>query len=77
MKPEYRVCKGAFFVNDERIPVNGKVLKIGLAAAGLEPAACGSLGERDARRILHLERALLLSGLTRELRRAVATEQAA
>jgi len=77
MNTEYRVCKGEFFVNDERIPVNGKVLKIGLAAAGLDSAACGSLGERDARRILHLERALLLSGLTQELRRAAATEQAA
>ena len=77
MKSEYRVCKGEFFVNEERIPVNGKVLKIALAAAGLEPAACGSLGERDARRILHLERALLLSGLTQELRRALAADQAA
>lgn len=77
MNSEYRVCQGEFFVNDERIPVNGKVLKIGLAAAGLDSAACGTLGERDARRILHLERALLLSGLTRELRRAVGTERAA
>ena len=77
MNSDYRVCKGEFFVNDERIPVNGKVLKIGLAAAGLEAAACGSLGERDARRILHLERSLLLSGLALELRRAVAPDQAA
>ena len=77
MNSEYRVCKGEFFVNDERVAVNGKVLKIGLAAAGLDWAACGSLEERDARRILHLERALLLSGLTQELRRAVATDQAA
>lgn len=77
MNSNYRVCKGSFFVNDERIPVNGKVLKIGLAAAGLEPAACGSLKERDARRILHLERALLLSGLILELRRSGAADQAA
>jgi hypothetical protein len=77
MNTGYRVCKGEFFVNDERIPVNGKVLKIGLAAAGLDSGACGTLGERDARRILRLERALLLSGLTRELRSALATDQAA
>lgn len=77
MTSEYRVCQGEFFVNDERIPVNGKVLKIGLAAAGLDSGACSALRERDARRILHLERALLLSGLTRELRRAVETERAA
>jgi hypothetical protein len=77
MTHDYRVCKGTFLVNGERIPVNGKVLKIGLAAAGLDEAACGPLGERDARRILHLERSLLLSGLTRELRRAIAAGQAA
>ena len=77
MTPDYRVCEGALLVNGERIPVNGKVLKIGLAAAGLEAGACGPLHERAARRILHLERSLLLSGLAPELRRAIATDQAA
>jgi len=77
MNHDYRVCQGAFFVNGERVPVNGRVLKIGLAAAGLEAAACGSLGEREARRILHLERSLLLSGLAQELRRAIAADRAA
>ena len=77
MNHEYRVCQGAFFVNGERIPVNGRVLKIGLAAAGLEAVACGNLGEREARRILHLERSLLLAGLAQELRRTFATDRAA
>lgn len=77
MKTDYRVCKGTLLVNDEPVPVNGKVLKIGLAAAGLDLTACGPLNEREARRILHLERSLLLSGLARELRRAWATDQAA
>lgn len=77
MRTDYRVCKGTLLVNDEPVPVNGKVLKIGLAAAGLDPSACGPLGEREARRILHLERSLLLSGLTRELRSAFAADPAA
>jgi hypothetical protein len=77
MTSAYRVCHGKFFVNDEPLPINGKVLKIGLAAAGLEATACGSLGEREARRILHLERSLLLSGLAQELRRSIASERAA
>jgi hypothetical protein len=77
MDSAYRVCQGTLFVNDEPLPINGKVLKIGLAAAGLEAGACGPLREREARRILHLERSLLLSGLARELRRAIATDQAA
>ena len=77
MNPAYRVCQGTLFVNDEPLPINGKVLKIGLAAAGLEATACGSLGERAARRILHLERSLLLSGLVQELRRSFATDRAA
>lgn len=77
MTTDYRVCRGAMFVNGERVPVNGRVLKIGLAAAGLETTACGRLGEREARRILHLERSLLLSGLARELRRALAADRAA
>jgi hypothetical protein len=77
MNSAYRVCQGTLFVNDEPLPINGKVLKIGLAAAGLDVADCGPLGEREARRILHLERSLLLSGLAKELRRALATEPAA
>lgn len=77
MTPEYRVCHGELFVNDERVPVHGRVLKIGLAAAGLGSDACGPLGEREARRILHLERSLLLAGLARELRRVIAPDRAA
>ncbi len=77
MNAEYRVCRGALFVNDERVPVNGRILKIGLVAAGLEPSACDRLDEKEARRILHLERSFLLSGLARELRRAFAPDRAA
>jgi hypothetical protein len=44
MTPDYRVCNGTLLVNGEAVPVNGKVLKIGLAAAGLDEAACGPLG---------------------------------
>lgn len=77
MRTDYHVCKGTLLVNDEPVPVNGKVLKIGLAAAGLDLSACGPLGEREARRILQLERSLLLSGLAKELRRALAADQAA
>ncbi len=66
----YHVCEGKFFVNDERVPVHPRILRIGLAAAGLEAEkACAPIGERDARRILHMERAWLLSGLAMELRR--------
>lgn len=77
MRTDYRVCEGTLLVNDEPVPVNGKVLKIGLAAAGLDLSACGPLGEREARRILRLERSLLLSGLATELRRAFAADPAA
>lgn len=77
MNSAYRVCRGTLFVNDEPLPINGKVLKIGLAAAGLEATACGSLGEREARRILQLERSLQISALAQELRRTFATDRAA
>ena len=73
----YRVCGGDLFVNDERVPVHRRILKIGLAAAGLETDACETLSERAARRILHLERSLLVSGLAEELRRALGTGRAA
>lgn len=66
----YHVCGGRFFVNDEKIPVNPRILRIGLAAAGLDgDDPCGPISEHDARRILHMERAWLLDGLTRELHR--------
>jgi hypothetical protein len=66
----YRVCEGKFFVNDERIPVHPRILRIGIVAAGLDAEhACAPIGERDARRILHMERAWLLTGLALELRR--------
>lgn len=69
-RPVYRVCKGKLFVNDETIPVNHRILKIGLLAAGMDAAeACGPLTDEDAERILHMERAWLLAGLTAELRR--------
>lgn len=65
----YRVCGGRLFVNDEAVPVNHRILKIGLAAAGLEPQDCAPLLEAEAKRILHMERAWLLAGLTAELGR--------
>lgn len=69
-RPAYRVCKGKLFVNDEKVPVNHRILKIGLLAAGMDAAeACGPLSEEDAERILHMERSWLLSGLAEELRR--------
>lgn len=68
-RPAYRVCGGRLFVNDEEVPVNHRILKIGLAAAGLEKDACAALFEDDARRILHMERSWLLAGLAAELGR--------
>ena len=65
----YRVCGGRLFVNDEAVPVNHRILKIGLAAAGLEKDACAPLFEAEAKRILHMERAWLLAGLAAELGR--------
>lgn len=66
--PAYHVCGGGFFVNDEKVPINPRILKIGLAAAGIAgDDPCGPITEQDARRILHMERAWLLAGLTREL----------
>ena len=66
----YHVCRGRFFINDEKVPVNPRILRIGLVAAGLDgDEACGPITEQDARRILHMERAWLLAGLTRELHR--------
>ena len=69
-RAEYRVCHGRLFVNDEYVPVNHRVLKIGLTAAGLsgdEP--CEPISEETAQRILHMERNFLLAGLAAELRR--------
>jgi hypothetical protein len=67
----YRVCKGKFYVNDEKVAVNHRILKIGLLAAGLDAdEACGPLSDEDARRILHMERSWLLAGLSAELRRS-------
>ena len=77
MTTDYLVCRGALFVNGERVPVDKRVLRIGLAAAGLETTDCGRLGDRAARRILHLERSLLLDGLARELSRILASDRAA
>jgi hypothetical protein len=66
---DYRVCHGKLFVNEEYVPVNHRVLKIGLTAAGLSGAEpCEPISEEAARRILHMERAFLLAGLTAELR---------
>ena len=70
-KAKYRVCKGKLYVNDEKVPVNHRILKIGLLAAGLDAVeACGTISVEDAQRILHMERAWLLAGLTEELRRS-------
>ncbi len=77
MKGEYRVCKGDLYVNGERVPVHRRVVKIGLAAAGLEKDACEPLSDRAARRILHLERSLLVAGLAEELRRVLGPGRAA
>jgi hypothetical protein len=77
MSPEYRVCKGHLFVNGERVPVNRRVLKIGLAAAGLEAEACETLNDREARRILHLERSLLVSSLAEEIGRVLKSDRVA
>ena len=67
---EYRVCHGRLFVNEEIVPVNHRILKIGLLAAGLTgDEACEPISEETARRILHMERSWLLAGLTAELRR--------
>lgn len=66
----YRVCHGRLFVNDEPVPVNHRILKIGLLAAGLDgDDPCGTIAEADAERILHMERSWLLNGLAEELRR--------
>lgn len=66
----YHVCRGRFFVNDEKVPVNSRILRIGLIAAGLDAdSVCGPISEQDARRILHMERAWLIAGLTQELHR--------
>jgi hypothetical protein len=74
---EYRVCEGSLFVNGERVPVHRRILKIGLAAAGLETDACKPLSDHAARRILHLERSLLVAELTDEIRRALGPGRAA
>ena len=67
----FQVCRGDLFVNGERVPVHRRVLKIGLAAAGMDDGSCEPLSERAARRILQLERSLLLAGLEEEIRRAL------
>lgn len=69
-RADYQVCGGRLFVNEEPVPVNHRILKIGLIAAGVsgdEP--CGGISEEAARRILHMERAYSLAGLAAELRR--------
>jgi len=73
----YRVCRGGLFVNGERIPVHRRALKIGLVAAGLDTDACEDLSDRTARRILHLERSILIAQLTEELRDALGSDRAA
>jgi hypothetical protein len=73
----YRVCYGRLFVNDEPVPVNHRILRIGLVAAGLEEQEpCSDLAEEAAARILHMERAYLLAGLTQELRRGFSGQAA-
>lgn len=74
---EFKACRGDLFVNGERVPVHRRILRIGLAAAGVDAGACEALSERDARRILQLERSLLLAGLADELRRALDPGRAA
>ncbi len=74
---KYRVCEGDLLVNGERIPAHRRILKIGLIAAGVDAGACGPLSETAARRILHLERSLLLARLGEELRRSLETGRAA
>ena len=68
VRMSYRVCRGGLFLNDEPVPVHRRILKIGLVAAGMGEDACEPLSDRDARRILHLERSLLIAGLAEELR---------
>lgn len=65
----YRVSRGRLFVNDEHVPVNPRILRIGLVAAGLgADGEIGTLSEEAAGRILHMERAYLLSELGRAIR---------
>lgn len=64
----YRLCRGRLFVNDEPVPLDRRVLNVGLAAAGLAPDSCGFLSERDMDRILHLERTYPLARLAEALR---------
>ena len=74
---EFKACRGDLYLNGERVPVRRRIVKIGLAAAGMDAGACEPLSERDARRILQLERSLLLAGLTEEIRRVLDTGRAA
>lgn len=70
--PDFRVCRGTLFVNDEVVPVTRRIVRIGLAAAGLDADdACGPISADAARRILHMERAFLLDNLKNELRRGL------
>jgi len=64
----YRVCGGQFFVNGDPVPLSRRILKIGAVAAGLDAMdPCGPIPEGTARLILHMERTMLLDGLTKAL----------
>ena len=66
---QYRICGGQFFVNGDPVQLSRRILKIGAVAAGLDADdPCGTIPEGTARLILHMERNLLLAGLTEQLR---------
>ncbi len=66
----FRVCGGKFFVERQPVAVHDRVLKIGLLAAGLDAATlCGEVGPAVGRRILHMERSLLMADLEAQLKR--------
>lgn len=67
LSAEYRVDGGRLFVNGDLIPVNPHIMKIGLASAGLDASMAGIIPERLARRILDMERSLLLSILQKSI----------
>lgn len=65
----YRVCGGRFFVNGEPVPMDPRVLKIGVIAAGLDVGdPCVALSDHAARLILHMERSAMLAELADVLR---------
>jgi hypothetical protein len=73
MTRSFRLCGGRLIAGDVAVAVHPRVLKIALVSAGVntEPAEfCQPIDEPLARRVLSMERALMLSSLEDELRAA-------